>query len=206
MLNPPDRTATPVSDRDSASDSNHETAPTGAIRSRIYDKGKNGYPIRLDLILANDSAVRRLGETLGEGATKYGDHNWMKGFTQSSLLHHAIEHLRRYAAGDRTEDHLSHAEWNLRTLQWIEEHKPELLDSDDALFRAGQLDVEQLYCYYYPLVLKGTPVENTTNDTASKLGMTNLTCRFCKAIQPIPGLFKLTYCYNCGSLHPTNTP
>lgn len=108
-----------------------ETSDTGAVRSTLYTKGHT-FPVRHDLFLMNDVAIRRIGEAYGEGNGKYGACNWMKGFQQSVYLNHALEHLINYTAGDRSEDHLAHAAWNLCSLMWVEHHKPELLDLDAA--------------------------------------------------------------------------
>lgn len=105
-----------------------ETTKTGAVRSEIYHKGPNGFPLRYDLVLANDVGFRRMAETFGEGFQKYGANNWKNGFDESVLLNHCLEHLRLHISGDKTEDHISHALWNLYTLMWIQERKPEMLD------------------------------------------------------------------------------
>lgn len=51
--------------------------------------------------------------TCHEGATKYGEHNWLHGFQVGSLCNHALRHLCKWNVGDRTEDHLGHASWNI---------------------------------------------------------------------------------------------
>lgn len=53
-----------------------------------------------------------LGETYQEGAVKYGDRNWERGFAVGDLLNHGIRHLLLWLAGDRSESHLGHALWN----------------------------------------------------------------------------------------------
>lgn len=103
--------------------SEHVVTETGAVRAKEYAQ-EGEFPIRLDLILQNYVALRRLGETFGEGSLKYPPGNWMKGFKQSVLLNHAMEHLRLYMAGDTKEDHLAHACWNLMSLMWFEEKGP----------------------------------------------------------------------------------
>jgi Domain of unknown function (DUF5664) len=104
-----------------------ETASTGAVRSTLYPKGEK-FPIRLDLLMRNSAGLRRLAEVYGEGLTKYGPDNWMNGFEESVMLSHTLDHLRLYLSGDTTEDHIAHATWNLFTLMWIQENKPELID------------------------------------------------------------------------------
>ncbi len=104
-----------------------ETASTGAIRSQLYPKGAK-FPARYDLMMRNGAGMRRLAETYGEGVARYSPDNWMNGFDESVMISHALEHLRLHLAGDKTEDNLAHSCWNLMTLMWIEENKPELMD------------------------------------------------------------------------------
>jgi hypothetical protein len=51
--------------------------------------------------------------TMSEGAAKYGEHNWQKGFPVNDILNHALAHVFKYLSGDRAEDHLGHAAANL---------------------------------------------------------------------------------------------
>lgn len=104
-----------------------EEASTGAKRSSLYPKGAQ-FPARYDLMWRNAAGMRRLAEAWGEGFNKYGADNWFKGFAESVLISHTLEHIRLYLAGDKTEDHLGHCSWNILALCWIEENKPELLD------------------------------------------------------------------------------
>jgi hypothetical protein len=105
----------------------NETESTGAVRNKLYPMGAH-FPARYDLLLRNAEAMKRLAETFGEGFDKYGADNWMKGFKESMYLSHGIEHLRLYAAGDASEDHLAHATWNLMALMWVQANRPDLLD------------------------------------------------------------------------------
>lgn len=91
---------------------------TGAMRSTDADKE------RYDLI--SPTLMRRLAETCAEGAKKYGPYNWEKGFPVSDLLNHALRHLYLYLSGDRQEDHLAHALWNVGAACHSEEKWPEL--------------------------------------------------------------------------------
>lgn len=104
-----------------------EVFSTGAVRSQIYPK-ETVFPVRGDLVFCNHVGFRRLSEAYGEGSLKYNDNNWMKGFPESVMLSHCIEHIRKHCAGDRTEDHLAHACWNLYTLMYFQELRPELMD------------------------------------------------------------------------------
>jgi hypothetical protein len=96
------------------------TYPTGAVRSGDAEA------TRFDLI--SPIGLRRLAETCAEGAAKYGDRNWEKGFPVSSLLNHALRHINLWLEGDFDEDHLAHATWNLFAAMHFEEERPELVD------------------------------------------------------------------------------
>jgi len=91
---------------------------TGAVRSPDAD-GE-----RFDLI--SPIALRRLAEVCAEGATKYGDFNWERGMPIADLLNHGLRHLSLYLGGNRDEDHLGHALWNVAAAIHSEELWPEL--------------------------------------------------------------------------------
>ena len=93
---------------------------TGTVRGTDAD-GE-----RWDLI--TPIGLRRLAQTCAEGARKYGEHNWIKGIPASVMLNHAIRHLYRYLEGDRSEDHLAHAAWNILGVCHFEEAMPEMID------------------------------------------------------------------------------
>ena len=93
---------------------------TGAVRSSDAEK------YRYDLI--SHVGTRRLAETYAEGAAKYSDRNWEKGFPCSSVLNHAERHINLWKSGDTSEDHLAHAAWNLFALMHFEELRPDLVD------------------------------------------------------------------------------
>lgn len=81
---------------------------------------------RYDLI--SPIGLRRLAETYAEGAAKYGERNWENGFPASVIFNHAVRHLNLWLAGDDSEDHLSHAAWNLFALMHFEETRSDLFD------------------------------------------------------------------------------
>lgn len=78
---------------------------TGAVRSADCEQ------TRYDLI--SPIGLRRLAETYAEGAAKFGPFNWENGMPVTDLLNHAIAHIYKFLSGDRSEDHLAHAAWNL---------------------------------------------------------------------------------------------
>lgn len=85
-------------------DASHEFS-TGAVRSA--DRNDE----RWDLI--SPIGLRALAKTYAEGANKRGANNWENGMPAHDLLNHAIAHIYLFLGGDRTEDHLGHAAWNV---------------------------------------------------------------------------------------------
>lgn len=78
---------------------------TGAVRSGDCEK------TRYDLI--SPIGLERLAQTYAEGAEKFGAFNWENGMPVTDLLNHAIAHVYKFLRGDRSEDHLAHAAWNI---------------------------------------------------------------------------------------------
>ena len=78
---------------------------TGAVRSADCDH------VRYDLI--SPIGLASLARTYAEGAEKFGACNWENGMPVTDLLNHALAHIYKFLGGDRSEDHLGHAAWNL---------------------------------------------------------------------------------------------
>ncbi len=78
---------------------------TGAVRS------SDCADVRYDLI--SPIGMEALAKTYAEGAQKFGEFNWENGMPAVDLINHAIRHLFRFLAGDREEDDLGHAAWNI---------------------------------------------------------------------------------------------
>ncbi len=80
---------------------------------RVFDTGakrtKDADDVRFDLISA--IGLERLAKICAEGAKKYGDRNWLKGFPISDLMNHGLRHWNLYNKGDRSEDHLAKLAW-----------------------------------------------------------------------------------------------
>ena len=70
--------------------------------------------------LISPIGLARLAATYREGSDKYGDYNWTKGLSIGECLNHALRHIFYYLLGDRSEDHLAHAAWNLFTVMHFE--------------------------------------------------------------------------------------
>ena len=92
--------------------------PSGAVRS------SDTAGLRYDLI--TPIGLRRVAQTCCEGAAKYGDWNWAQGMPITDLLNHALNHVYTYLGGDRSEDHLAHAAWNVLAAIHSEEQWPAL--------------------------------------------------------------------------------
>ena len=79
---------------------------------------------RYDLIPIE--AQRREAIRMAEGAENHGENNYRQGIGDRAFIldriNHAIEHLLKYADGDRTDDHLAAARCNCGMLIWLEEH------------------------------------------------------------------------------------
>lgn len=104
---------------------------TGAVREPKEGKG------RCDLLPA--AALLRLAKHYERGANRYGDRNWEKGLPMSSYLDSGLRHLLRYLDGQRDEDHLAAAAWNILGAMWTEDKFPELIDIPTE-FKRGDKD------------------------------------------------------------------
>lgn len=78
---------------------------TGAVRDISSGKG------RFDLI--PPLPLQRIAVHFENGAKKYGEHNWENGIPLGSFLDSAMRHINKYRSGERDEDHLVAAAWNL---------------------------------------------------------------------------------------------
>jgi hypothetical protein len=91
---------------------------TGAVRSGDCED------TRYDLI--SPIGLAALARTYAEGAAKFGAFNWENGMPATDLLNHAIAHIYKFLGGDRSEDHIGHATWNLIGVSHSLEMWPEL--------------------------------------------------------------------------------
>jgi len=92
---------------------------TGAVRSSDADN--------VAYHLISPVGLRRIAETYAEGSKKYGDYNWEKGFNVGETLNHTVRHIYMFLDGDKSEDHLAHAAWNLIAVMHFQERMPHLL-------------------------------------------------------------------------------
>ena len=93
---------------------------TGAVRDMHAGKG------RMDLLPV--SGIIELSKHCEAGAIKYGEHNVDKGIPQHSLIDSALRHLFKYLRGDKDENHLVAALWNIAWAVNQEVEKPEMID------------------------------------------------------------------------------
>lgn len=86
---------------------------SGATRDNATNKG------RFDLLPWR--ALRRVAIVYEKGGVLHGDRNWEKGMPFSRLYSSAIRHATAALIGDKSEDHLAQAVWNLLALMEFEE-------------------------------------------------------------------------------------
>lgn len=86
---------------------------TGSQRDTREGKG------RYDLIPW--MAIKRWAIKMEQGAVKYGERNWELGQPLSRYYDSAIRHTSQWFAGERDEDHLAAALFNIGAAMWTEE-------------------------------------------------------------------------------------
>lgn len=109
----------------------HQEFDTGAKRDQREGKG------RYDLI--PPAAIHRLAQVYEKGASKYAPRNWEKGMPFHLFMDSALRHAFQYLHGQRDEDHLGHAVFNLLALMEFEDRiaagrlDPKLNDLPDPI-------------------------------------------------------------------------
>lgn len=103
-------------------------------RTQFYDK--EGNPLgqrdmhtgkgRMDLLPC--TAILELAKHSENGAKKYGERNVDRGIPQHSLIDSGLRHIFRYLRGDRDENHLVAALWNIAWAVEQDVSKPYLQD------------------------------------------------------------------------------
>lgn len=93
---------------------------TGFIRDNSIGKG------RMDLLPWG--AILELSKHCQRGAEHYGERNIDKGAPISCLLDSGLRHLAKYMQGEKDEDHLLAALWNIAWAVQFESTKKELQD------------------------------------------------------------------------------
>jgi len=80
--------------------------PDAPITTNEHGGSQSDVPVRFDLIDAK--AMFEMAKVLDHGAKKYGANNWRL-IPVEDHINHLLMHAYAYLAGDRTDDHLSHA-------------------------------------------------------------------------------------------------
>lgn len=94
---------------------------SGAVRGT----DRKGIPLELIPL----DMLKLLAKAFQDGIDKgYPKHNWKKGIPNDDLLNHAINHLYLYLEGDTSEDHLSHAMWNIGVAGWNEKNNKAMVN------------------------------------------------------------------------------
>ena len=93
---------------------------TGAVRDMHEGKG------RMDLLPC--TAIIELSKHAENGAKKYGERNVDKGIPQHSLIDSGLRHIFKYLRGDKDENHLVAALWNIAWAVEQDVNRPELND------------------------------------------------------------------------------
>ena len=114
-----------------------ESGSTGAVRDTSGNKP------RPDLI--SPFVLERIGSHMRRGADKYSAWNWAKGMPSSRFYESLMRHLMKYAQGERDEDQLSAAAYNLFGLIHNEElcGSPIEIEAEPGVFQTlpiGLLD------------------------------------------------------------------
>ena len=84
----------------------------------------------VELAYKNDfnTAYLELSEHYAQGAKKYSDRNMEKGLPWHSMVDSALRHYTKWRRGDDDEPHARAVIWNLLTLLYMVDNKPELND------------------------------------------------------------------------------
>lgn len=91
---------------------------TGAVRDIQEGKG------RMDLLMW--TGIIELSKHCEQGAIKYGENNVDKGIPFTSLINSGARHLAKFIAGEKDENHLLAACWNLMWALEFSVTKPDL--------------------------------------------------------------------------------
>ena len=109
-----------------------ETFDSGAVREIRSGKG------RYDLV--SEIALFRLARVYEKGSFKYTPRNWEKGMPFHLFVDSAKRHIAQYTLGDKAEDHLAQAAWNLFSLMHLEITHPEFNDMPACEVKAVMLE------------------------------------------------------------------
>ncbi len=86
---------------------------------------------KLRMSLVPHGALNRVMKRFLDGAETYGENNWMKGQPYSVLYDSAQRHMMQFWSGDKSEDHLSAAAWNIMCLMHFDDQDNKLDDREN---------------------------------------------------------------------------
>jgi hypothetical protein len=117
-----------------------ETFQTGSQRDTQQGKG------RYDLIPL--LAIKRWAIKMEQGAEKYGERNWERGQPLKRYYNSAVRHMSQWFDGEKDEDHLAAALFNIGAAMWTEEQirlgrLPRELDDTDIVGLEPVVEYEQ---------------------------------------------------------------
>lgn len=138
------------------------TYKTGAQRgSSVAGESRDVSKLTPRYDLISPIALRRLAETHAEGADRYGQYNWRAGMPFTDTLNHCLAHINAYLTGDKSEDHLAHAAWNLFALMHFEETHPEMNDLKVDDYKPKTKSIQEQAAEYFTGGM--TPIERDRN-------------------------------------------
>ncbi len=97
----------------------YSALPLGWVHDLVKQMQIRNQPSdRVDLLPVEE--LLRLASVYGKGSQKYGDFNWQRGMPMSRYASSIQRHLKDFALGDASEDHLMQAAWNCFAMAWTE--------------------------------------------------------------------------------------
>lgn len=125
---------------------NISTTPNVEVMATGAKRGTDVNGLRYDLL--SPVVMMSMAGVFAEGASKYGDNNYQKGFQFSNLLSHAMQHLMMFMLGDKSENHLTHAAWNINAMIHFSVLKPEMNDLYNYQLTPGQIQkMKELFTF-----------------------------------------------------------
>lgn len=93
---------------------------TGAKREDKEGKG------RCDLLPM--CALIKLSKHFEKANKDHEERDWEKGMPMHTYIDSALRHIFKYMDGEKSEDHLTAAAWNILAAMWTEEKLPQMQD------------------------------------------------------------------------------
>lgn len=90
-------------------------------KKRQFETGAQRNDLPASFHKISPVGIRRLAQVHYHGDKEHGAFNWEKGMPVGDCINHAIGHLFEYLAGDRKEDFIAKAAWNLFAAMHMED-------------------------------------------------------------------------------------